>query len=284
MTAVFRILRDVIVYRIRKREMANLASSLTIMLAMGLAVDDIAVRFVFAVGLNLAVYLTNDIYDVDADLASPSKDVEKATFLRAHRPAAWMAVLVPVVLMAGIGCLWNRELLVTLVVAAGVCWAYSARLKRVAFVDLPTILICAVAGSMLAFPLDRMLGWCLAGLLGLFAACFQTVQMVRDHDDDEAFGTRTTAVALGPHATIRLQRALLVGAAVYTALVLHRWVGAAMILTAFLPFRADQANTHWNRIRIALGLAWLAIVAWVSWTGASYGWVLQLDRARSWPW
>jgi 4-hydroxybenzoate polyprenyltransferase len=281
--AAFRILRDVAVYRIRKREMANLASSLTIMVALGLGTGDILVRLVFAIALNLSVYLTNDLYDVDADGASLGKDAKKTAFLRANRRSGWLAVLIPVAVMVGIGGWWSRELLLTLLVAGVVCFAYSARLKRVAFLDLPTILVCGVAGSMVAFPLDRALGWCLAGLLGWFAVCFQTVQMVRDHDDDAAFGTRTTAVALGTNATIALQRVLLIGAAVYASLVVHRWVGMAMLLTALLPFRAREADVHWNRIRMALGLAWMLIVVWVGWTGSSYGWLVQIDRLQGWP-
>lgn len=284
LVAVFRILRDVIVYRIRKREMANLASSLTIMLAIGLSFEDAAIRFAFAIALNIAVYLTNDIYDVRADLVSAGKDTKKAAYLRDHLASGWVAVLAPVAVMAGIALTWNRELLVTLVAAAGVCWAYSARFKRVPFVDLPTIFVCGVAGSMVAFPLNHMLGWCLAGLLGLFAACFQTVQMVRDHDDDAAFGTQTTAVALGPKATIMLQRVLLIAAAVYASLMLHRWIGLAIALTVLLPFRADQANLYWNRIRVALGISWLAIVTWLIASESSHGWLLQLERSRTFPW
>jgi len=284
LTAVFRILRDVLVYRIRKREMANLASSFTIMMALGLPSKDVAVRMVFAVALNFAVYLTNDIHDVEADLAAPDKDHDKASFLHAHRAQAWFALLAPLSVMVLLGAWWAPELLITLVVAGSACWAYSARLKRLAFVDLPTILVCGVAGSMVAFPLDRSMGWCLAGLLGLFAACFQTVQMIRDHDADAAFGTQTTAVTIGPKATVWLQRALLVGAAVYAALVVHRWIGSAMVLVAAIPFDPQRASAHWNRIRAALGLAWLAIIGWIIGTGSTHGWLVQLERASVAPW
>jgi 4-hydroxybenzoate polyprenyltransferase len=275
--AAFRILSDVVVYRVRKREMANLASSLTIMLAMRLGWQDVAARFVFALALNVAVYLVNDIYDVGADHASRSKDARKTEFLQAHRGAAWGAVWAPVLVMVALGLAWDRELLLILAVAGGACLAYSAWAKRVAFLDLPTILVCGITGSMLSFPLDRALGWCLAGLLGCFAMCFQIVQMVRDHDEDAAFGTRTTAVALGTRSTILLQRVLLAVAALYAALMVHRWVGAAMLLVVLLPFRAQQADMHWNRLRLALGIAWLLIIGWVWWTGTSYGWLLRLS-------
>jgi 4-hydroxybenzoate polyprenyltransferase len=273
-----RILRDVAVYRIRKREMANLASSLTIMLALGLKTNDVLVRFAFATALNLAVYLVNDLYDIEVDRISAAKDFQKTEFLEQHRRSGWLALLFPIAFMIAAGLWWSWQILVTLVVAGTVCFFYSARAKRMAFVDLPTILVCGVAGSMVAFPLDRALGWYLAGLLGCFAACFQTVQMVRDHDDDALSGLRTTAVALGTRATILLQRGLLLGSAVYASLVLHRWIGLGMLLTVLLPFHPSKAERHWNRIRLALGLAWLVIVVYVLWTGSSDGLLIQMDR------
>ena len=258
--------------------MANLASSLTIMVAVGVGATDVAVRMLFAALLNVAVYLTNDIYDIDADLASEHKDRAKAVFLAAHRREARMAQAVPVAIMAALGAAWSPGLLVTIAFAALVCWAYSAKLKHVAFVDVPTIALCGIAGSMVAFPLDRSLGWTLAGQLGLFAACFQTVQMVRDHDDDASFGTVTTAVRLGVRRAVVLQRVLLTSSAVYAMLFIHRWIGVAMLLAPLLPLRAGEADRHWNRIRGVLGLAWLAIIAWIVWRGATYGLLVSLSR------
>ena len=279
--ASLRILRDVVVYRIRNREMANLASSLSIMLALRLDWFDTAMRFLFAIAGNAAVYLVNDIFDVAADHASQTKDTCKAAFLKAHQRDAWRATWIPLTVMTAIGVAWNRELLIVMLAIGAALFAYSARLKRIAYLDLPTVFVCGVVGSTLAFPLDRAIGWCLAGLLGCFVMCFQTVQMVRDHDEDSDFGTRTTAVALGTRSTIALQRVLLVIAALYTALLVHRWIGTAMLLTVLLPFQAKEAGAHWNRIRLALGFAWLAIIGWVLWKGSLDGILVQLQHNAS---
>jgi len=274
--AALRILRDVVHYRIRKREMANLASSLTVMVVMRLGWQDIVMRFGFAMALNVLVYLLNDIFDVRADHASGTRDRDKIAFLQNNMKFGWAAASIPLGVMIGLGAMWNHELLWVLCVAGGSCLAYSARLKRLAFLDLATIFVCATAGSMLAFPLDRALGWCLAGLLGCFAMCFQVVQMVRDHDEDASFGTRTTAVVLGPQTMMRLQRVLLVLTAVYASLLVHRWVGVVLLLTVLLPFRAKEADRYWNHLRLTLGVAWLAIVVFIGWTGMSYGWLTRL--------
>jgi len=99
--------------------------------------------------------------------------------------------------------------------------------------------------------------------------------MVRDHDEDAAFGARTTAVALGTTRAFLLQRILLLLAATFTATLVHNWVGIAMVLTALLPFDPHKATAHWNSIRLALGTAWIAIIGWVLWSGKLSGFVTE---------
>jgi 4-hydroxybenzoate polyprenyltransferase len=132
---------------------------------------------------------------------------------------------------------------------------------------------------MLAFPLDRAAGWLLAMQLGLFAASFQTVQIVRDHDDDAVYGCRTTGVLLGQARTIVLQRGLLVMSALYATIALHTWIGTGMLGVAWLRFPPKQASRHWNRVRLALGVAWLAIVTTVRVTGRTHGLLFSVDAS-----
>jgi len=267
------ILRDVAVNRLRKREMANLAASFTVMAALRLGWQDVAWRLAFGLLLNLSVYLANDWYDIEVDLASPDKNHEKARFLREHRTAAWGAQLVLVVGMAGIALVHSQDLVVPLVAGGGLCWAYSAKLKRIPVADVLTITVCGVAGALVAVPLGSITGWALAGLLGLYAACFQTIQMIRDHDADAAFGVRTTAVRFGVRSAVVLLRVLLAASAVYAVLVLNVWIGLALLVAPAMPIRAGQADRAWNLARLWLGMVWLAMVAWVWWTGTTAGWL-----------
>lgn len=260
--------------------MANLAASLTVMLALALDWAEVGVRLLFGLILNLSVYLTNDMYDLDSDLASPSTDHAKAQFLASHSRAARLAQGGLLVLLLGIGAWWSRGLLVTGVLGVTLCWAYSAVLKRVPLVDVTVIGIGGAVSAMVAFPLDSALGWCLAGLLGLYSAVFQTIQIIRDHKADAKIGHQTTAVVLGSRRTVWLQRALLALSAAYAVLVLHRWVGLVLLLGALLPFATEQAARHWNRVRLVLGIGWLALVAWIAWHGASDGFLLSVDRSR----
>ncbi|MCU0689820.1 MAG: UbiA family prenyltransferase [Polyangiaceae bacterium] len=277
--AALRILRDVIIYRLRKREMANLAASASIMVAISLPWHSVAVRLVFGLVLNLFAYLTNDLYDVEADEVCADRDSTKAAHLRTHRSAAIATLLVLFALLLGIGLATSFGLAITALTCAGLCWAYSARLKCVPILDVATIAACGVAGSMLAFPLDRAAGWLLAMQLGLFAASFQTVQIVRDHDHDAVSGCRTTGVLLGETRTIVLQRGLLVMSALYATIALHTWIGTGMLGVACLRFPPKQASRHWNRIRLALGVAWLAIVTMVRVTGRTHGLLFSVDAS-----
>lgn len=276
MLTALRILWDVAVYRLQKREMANLAASLTVMAALRLSWHDVAWRLAFGLLLNLSVYLSNDWYDIEIDLASPDKDHRKARYLKEHRRAAWAAQATLVAGMAAIAVLHSTDLFVPLVAGAGLCWAYSAKLKRWPVADVLTITLCGVAGALVAVPLHSLAGWSLAGLLGLYAACFQTIQMVRDHDADAAFGVQTTAVRYGVGPAVALLRVLLFGSAVYTVLVLHAWIGSALLIAPALPIRPGQADRAWNVARLWLGVVWLGVVAAVWWTGTTAGWLLTV--------
>lgn len=264
--------------------MANLAASASLMVAVAMPWADVAVRLAFGTLLNLLVYLTNDYYDIQADLASPRKDHDKARFLETHRGSVYIAQALLLALLAALAVAWSRGLVVTFLLASVLCWAYCARFKRVAGLDLAAIMICSVTGTMLAFPLDSALGWILAGQLGLFSGCFQTIQMIRDHDDDRAFGTRTTAVQLGIPGSVLVQRALMLASAVYAIALVHRWVGLLLLVSPLLPTNGQNVSSHWNRVRLVFGLTWLGMVAWVAWHGATHGAVLSVSQSDLVAW
>jgi 4-hydroxybenzoate polyprenyltransferase len=276
--AALKILADVALYRIRKREMANLAAAATIMIALRLPWDDVGIRLGFGILLNLLVYLTNDYCDVDADLDSPTKDGAKTRFLKDHMRSALAVQIVLALVLAAVGALYSRGLIVALVLGAGTCWAYSARLKHVPFLDVASMAVWGVAMPMVSFPLDSLLGWALVAQLGLFSACFETVQVIRDHEEDASSGTRTTAVLLGVRRTLLVERLFMLASAAYAILVLNRWVGLALVIAPLVPLEAGRAEAYWNRVRMVQGLAWLAMAAWIAYNGSSTGLVSSIGR------
>ena len=59
---------------------------------------------------------------------------------------------------------------------------------------------------LVGVPLDQPVGLALALELGLFSMCFESLQVVRDRDDDAEAGLETTAVRFGRAWTLRLAK------------------------------------------------------------------------------
>jgi 4-hydroxybenzoate polyprenyltransferase len=284
MLPAVKIVVDVAIFRLKKFEMANMFAAAAIMLALGLEWADMAVRFGFGLLLNLLAYLTNDYFDVDQDLESPNKDHAKARYLKEHMRAAFWAQVALAVFLALVAVAWSPDLLAALAIGGGICWIYSWKLKRVPYIDVICMIVWGVAMPLVGLPPDRALGWLLLFQLALFSACFESIQVIRDHDEDLAGGVRTTAVRLGIPATKILLRAFMVLSAAYAALLLHRWIGLALLACLFLPLDPKRADSYWTRQRFVMGVVWLALIGWIWWTGSADGWLLALERGATVDW
>jgi len=276
MRAAFKILVDVLAYRLRKLEMANMVAATAIMLALRLPVRELGVRTGYALLLNLLAYLTNDYYDVEHDLAG-GRELDKTRFLAAHRREALYAQLGLAALLLVIGALTYPGLILAAAAGAGICWAYSARFKHRAYADVIAMTMWGVAMPLVAVPLDSRLAWALVLQLGLFSACFELIQVMRDHDEDRALGIDTTAVRLGQTRTLALARVMMLLSAAYAILVLQRWFGLLLLAAPLIPVGGDVPR-YWNRIRMTLGVVWLATLVWVFFAGASAGWLFRVAR------
>jgi 4-hydroxybenzoate polyprenyltransferase len=278
MPAPLKVLLDVAVFRLKKLEMANIPTAVAIMVALGLGWVDMGVRFCFGLLLNILAYLTNDYYDVDQDLESPNKDHAKARYLKEHMRAAAGAQIGLAVFLGAVALAWSPDLIAALVTGGGICWIYSWKLKRYPYVDVFAMIIWGITMPLVGLPLERALGWLLLGQAALFSACFESIQIIRDYDEDAAKGVRTTAVRLGiPGTRILLYGFMLVSAA-YAALFIHRYVGLALFACPLLPLDTKNVAAYWNRQRLVMGVALLALIGWIVWTGHTDGWLLSLDR------
>jgi 4-hydroxybenzoate polyprenyltransferase len=253
--AVLRILVDVLAYRLRKLEMANLAAAVAIMLVLRLGPAELLQRSGFALLLNLFVYLNNDYHDVRADLAAAGRDAHRTRFLAEHPRHALVAqgaLLIGLALCAGP----DAGLWLTLLLGGGVCVLYSAQLKRRPYVDVLAMLVWGGAMPLCGVPLDRPLGLALAGQLALFSGVFEALQVRRDRVEDAAAGLRTSAVVLGEARLGVLTRALIVLASLYAALVLHPLAGLAAA-SALLVSQGSEATRAWTRVKLLFGLSFL---------------------------
>lgn len=280
MLAVLKILVEVAVFRLKKLEMANIFAAVAIMFALHLALTDMAFRFVYGLFINLLAYLTNDFYDVDQDLSSPNKDHTKARYLKDHMREAVIAQVGLAVVLGVVGLIWNPGVVVALVAGAGTCWLYSWKLKRIPYADVLAMIVWGVSMPLIGFPLDSVLGWCLVGQLALFSACFESIQIVRDYDEDVRSGVRTTAVRMGVRGTMILLRLFMGLSAAYAVLVLNAWFGLALLVTLILPFNREKADAYWNQVRVVMGLVWLAMIGWIYWYGSSTGLLVSIGPEK----
>ena len=170
-------------------------------------------------------------------------------------------------LLLALALAWGGGLLIALLAGAGVCWAYSAGLKRVPIFDVLAMIAWGMAMPLVGLAPGHPEGWLLLGQLGLFSGVFESIQVIRDHDADAAAGVRTTAVVLGLDRARWLARALMIAAGIYAGLWFTWWIAPLPILAALIPLRVDEIDRYWNRVRVVLGLTFLAETAFVYFGG-----------------
>jgi 4-hydroxybenzoate polyprenyltransferase len=278
--AAFKIVSDVLIFRLRKLEMANLAAATSIAFSLGLPIGSVIWRTAFALVLNVLVYLNNDYIDVAVDLQSGNKDNEKSRFLQDNMRAALLAQLTLLALLATAAFLFDHGLLVPLLAGGGVCLWYSAQLKRQPIADVMAMIVWGVTMPLCGVPLAQMigLGGALALQLGLFSGVFECIQVMRDADADALEGLRTTGVVLGQKRTLLLTRLLMVSCTVYALLVLHPLAALVSAAALVVPFRINEQEAYWTRVKLVYGVAWLVICGIVYFTGQSQGLVWAIAR------
>jgi 4-hydroxybenzoate polyprenyltransferase len=271
MLAALRIIAGVVAYRIRKLEMANLAGAGSIAVALHLPIVDIVIRTVFAFILNALVYLNNDYIDIQIDLASADKDAEKSRYLAENKRAALLAQWTLVALLAAVALFYDPGLFVPLIAGGGICFWYSAQLKHRPYLDILAMIIWGVTMPLCGSPLDSTVGLLMALQLGLFSGVFETIQVMRDADEDREEGVRTTGVVLGKARSLTLARVQMVFVSVYALLVLQPWAAAVSAGALVVPFSETNIERYWTRVKLVYGIAWLVICAWVWWYGGRAG-------------
>lgn len=260
LTAALQILWQSFAYRIRMREANNLAGAVSMMVAFALPWRDVIYRTVYALLLNVYVYLINDYCDIKVDLASDKKDRGKTQYMADHKGAALGALCALGALLLGAATFHSRLLVLAFAANTVLITAYSAWLKRVPFVDL--LLMALAGGTMTIVGLPQQpLGWLLIGLLCLFSAAYQAIQVIRDEPADREHGVRTTAVLLGAGRASWVFRAIMLGAAAYGFFVVGSPVPLGLLLALPLPLTPQRAIRTWDMVRVIGGVVWLGLLA-----------------------
>jgi 4-hydroxybenzoate polyprenyltransferase len=160
----------------------------------------------------------------------------------------------------------------------GVCIWYSLILKRRPFLDIPAMAVWGVAMPACGFPWHSALGWAMAVQLGLFSAVFESIQVMRDADEDAAEGIKTTGVVLGKEKTLLLARVLMVVCTAYAALVLHPIAAVVSAAALVVPFNPNAIARYWTLVKMIYGFTWLFICGWVFFTAGGEGMVWTIPR------
>ena len=283
MLAAIEIIAGVVGYRLRKLEMANLAGALAIAIALRLPWADVVQRTVFAFVLNVLVYLNNDYADIGLDLHSADKDARKTAFLAAHlRAALWLQWGLLALLLAA-ALIYDQGLLAPLLAGGGICFWYSIHLKRRPYLDIPAMMLWGMMMPLCGSPLTSVLGLCLALQLGLFSGVFETIQVMRDAEQDAAQGVQTTGVVLGKARASWLTRALMLVCSLYALLVAQPIAAAISAVALLIPLSSQRVERYWTQVKLVYGVAWLVLCAQVFFEGHSAGLLWSLSRgARLW--
>ncbi len=253
MRAEFKIAADVAWYRLRRFEMANLGAAGLIAVSLALPIGEIGIRLLFGALLNLLVYLNNDYLDLREDAASPTKDRDKTRYLAEHRGAALRAQLGLLGVLSCVAWAWGGGLMGPLLLGGGVCWAYSAVLKHRPVLDVVAMMVWGFAMPWVAVPPGSEVGWALLGQLALFSGVFESIQVMRDHDEDRAAGVRTTAVVLGLRGTRIVLRVLVLAGGLYASAMFWWPLAVGPWLVLALPIPQRDVSGYWNRVRLMLG-------------------------------
>lgn len=282
MLSGLKIVIGVVAYRLRKLEMANLAAAVAIAIALGLSPLDVVCRTLFAFVLNVLVYLNNDYLDVGMDLNSSGKDTEKTRYLSEHLRAALVAQIVLSVALIAFALAYDPGLLIALAIGGGICIVYSAYLKRMPFVDILAMMVWGLGMPLCGVPWRSVLGWCMALQLGWFSGVFESIQVMRDADEDALEAdVRTTGVVLGKANTLLLARVLMIVSTAYAALVLHPLAALVSAVALVLPFSPTDVAKYWTRVKMIYGAAWLVICALIFLQGHSSGLLVAISRSAS---
>jgi 4-hydroxybenzoate polyprenyltransferase len=256
--AALRIIWQTLAYRIRVREMNNLGVTASMMIAFALPLPEILYRGLYALVLNIYVYLINDFCDIALDLASAGKDQRKVRYMAEHRGAT-IGALLGLALLLFVASLRSWVLMAAFITNTLIIYLYSAWLKRVPMADLGMMAMAGATMTLVGIPLN-LLALKLLGLLSLLCCAFQIIQVIRDEPEDRQKNVTTTAVLLGPQRTAWLFRLMMILGAAYGYGVVGSPLPLILLLALFLPLTPKQANRSWDIARLISGLVWMALM------------------------
>ena len=255
----YKLLADTAKDRLVRLEANTILGNFLLLIAFHFSFTDFIIRMVITLFINVLGYFINDFIDIEVDLASKEKDKSKALFIKEHKKTALALIL----------CMSAGLVTATLFYSQSVCFAvimllfivtiYTDYFKNKAFWDVIFIGLWGFALSWIAIPDFSWQGIKLILLLFIFGCCFETVQTLKDYEEDKNFGLTTTPIVLGVPETVLILRILYIASALYAFFVLNEIVGILILIPLFFS-TTQNMGTYWTKLKLVCGVVWMVIM------------------------
>ena len=255
----YKLLADTAKDRILRLEANTILGNFLLLIAFHFGPLDFLIRMIVTLYINLLGYFINDYIDVEVDLASKDKDHTKALFIKQNQKTALSLIYFMCTVLIGFTFFYSASVCFAVVMLLLIVTVYTKYYKNTAFLDVLFIGLWGLALSWIAIPDFSLYGIKLILLLFIFGCCFETVQTVKDYEEDKKFGLTTTPVRIGLSNTFHLLRGLYILAAVYSVLVLREIAGLLMVLPLFFS-SSQKPGVYWTKLKIVCGIIWLTIM------------------------
>ena len=254
-----RLLRDTAKDRLVRLEANTILGNFLLLIAFHFSFADFLVRMGVTLYLNLLGYFINDFIDIEVDLASKDKDQSKALFIKEHKKTALALILCMSTCLVTATLFYSQSVCFAVIMLLFIVTIYTDSFKNKAFWDVIFIGLWGLALSWIAIPDFSWQGIKLIVLLFMFGCSFETVQTLKDYEEDRKFGLTTTPIVIGVQKTFLVLRILYVTSALYAIFVLKEITGIFILVPLFFSTTQNMA-TYWTKLKIVWGIVWLVIM------------------------
>ena len=255
----FKLLKDTALDRIRRLEGNTIPGNFLLLIAFHFGALDFIIRMAITLIANLLIYFINDYIDIEVDLANKDKNHSKTLFLKEHKKIALTLILYLSTALIIAAMFYSTSVCLAVVLVLLFEIIYTDNFKKKPIWDILFVGLISAALSWIAIPNFSLLGIQYIVLLFIFGCCFETVQTLKDFEEDKKFGLTTTPVVIGFHRTVYLLKGLYVLATLYAVVVLRELIGVLLLIPLFFSTRQNM-GTYWTRLKFVCGIVWIIMM------------------------
>jgi len=255
----YKLLSDTAKDRLMRLEANTILGNFLLLIAFHFSFFDFIIRMAVTLYINVLGYFINDFIDIEVDLASKDKDQSKALFIKEHKKTALALILCMSTCLVTATLFYSQSVCFAVIMLLFIVTIYTDSFKNKAFWDVIFIGLWGLALSWVAIPDFSWQGIKLIVLLFMFGCSFETVQTLKDYEEDRKFGLTTTPIVIGVQKTFLVLRILYVTSALYAIFVLKEITGIFILVPLFFSTTQSMA-TYWTKLKIVCGIVWVVIM------------------------